>query len=320
MPGWRRLRRGRGFSYLDEYGNRLDDLHVVRIKELVIPPAWTDVWICPLPNGHLQAVGTDAAGRRQYLYHPDWRVQRDIEKFRHMEEFAAALIRRRPRVRRDLGGDDLGRERVLAAAVGLLDLGMFRIGSDQYAEDNGSYGLTTLEKQHVRPDGAGIAFEYAAKSGQQVEVTVRDRRVVEVLSALRARRSGPQRLMAYRDGADWRDVTAAEVNDYIRDTLEGEYTAKDFRTWRANVIAAWFLAEAPAASKTARTKSVSAAMRTVSEHLGNTPAVARSSYVDPRVVDLFGDGVTVEGTYRNIRPGHAVNRTLEKRVLALLRG
>lgn len=319
MPGWRRLRRGRGFSYVDEFGNRLDELDVVRVKDLVIPPAWTDVWICPMPNGHLQAVGTDAAGRRQYLYHPDWRVKRDLEKFEHMEQFAASLIRRRPQVRRDLGSEDLGRDQVVAAAVALLDLGMFRIGSDQYAEDNGSYGLTTLEKSHVRPDGAGIAFEYAAKSGQQVEVTVRDKRVVDVLTKLRARRSGPQRLMAYRDGSQWRDVTAAEVNEYIRERLDGDYTAKDFRTWRANVIAAWFLAEAPAGSKTARTKSVTAAMREVSAHLGNTPAVARASYVDPRVVDLFTDGVVVPGSYRGIRPGHAVNRTLEKSVLRMLR-
>lgn len=319
MPGWRRVRRGRGFGYVDEVGNALADLDVVRAQELVIPPAWSDVWICPMPNGHLQAVGTDAAGRRQYLYHPDWRVQRDMAKFEHMEGFAAALIRKRQQVRRDLGGDELDFPRVAAATFGLLDLGMFRIGSDHYVEENGSYGLTTLEKSHVRPDGTGMQFAYVAKSGQEVEVTVRDKRVVEVLTALRNRRSGGDRLLAFRDGARWRNLTADDVNEYVRGSLGGEFTAKDFRTWRANVVAAWCLAESDATTKSARKKAVTATMKEVSEHLGNTPAVSRSSYVDPRVVDLFDDGVTVPAGSGRVRPGHAVNRTLETRVLRMLR-
>ncbi len=292
---------------------------MVRVKELVIPPAWTDVWICPLPNGHLQAVGTDAAGRRQYLYHPDWRVQRDVEKYEHMEQFAKALIRHRGRARRDLAGGELDLTTVAAATFGLLDLGMFRIGSDRYADDNGSYGLTTLEKSHVRPHGRGLEFSYVAKSGQEVEVTVRDARVVEVMSRLRARRSGGDRLLSYRIGRSWRPLTAEDVNAYVRETLEGDFTAKDFRTWRANVVAAWSMAGADAHTPTARKRSVAAAMRVVSEHLGNTPAVARSSYVDPRVIDLFEDGITVPGSYRGVRPGAAVNRTLEKSVLRMLR-
>jgi len=318
MPGWRRVRRGRGFSYVDERGIALTDGDVARVKELVIPPAWDDVWICPLPQGHVQAVGTDDAGRRQYLYHPDWRVQRDLAKYEHMEGFARALVRRRGRVRRELDGS-LELTEVAAATFGLLDLGTFRIGSEQYADDDGGHGLTTLEKQHVVLNGTGVDFRYLGKSGQQIDVTVRDARIVEVLRRLRARRSGGERLLAYRSGRRWHDLTPGDVNDYIRESLGGDFTAKDFRTWRANVVAAWCLSEADASTKTSRKRAVTHAMRTVSEHLGNTAAVARSSYVDPRLVDLFEDGITVAGTYRAVRPGAAVNRALERSVIRLLR-
>jgi DNA topoisomerase IB len=319
MPGWRRLRRGRGFSYLDDTGEKLSELDVVRVKELVIPPAWTDVWICPLPNGHLQAVGTDAAGRRQYLYHPDWRTQRDLEKFEHMEQFARALLRRRGAVRRELGGDALDRARVCAAVFGLLDLGMFRVGSDRYVEDNGSHGLTTLDKSHVTVTSRGVDFDYPAKSGQTVQVTVRDQRVGEVLAALRRRRSGGDRLIAFREGGRWRDLGADDVNEYVKDALGGTFTAKDFRTWRANVVAARALSCADASTATARKRAVTATMCEVSEHLGNTPAIAKSSYVDPRVVDLFHDGQTVTGQHRRVAPGAATSRTLERAVLRLLK-
>lgn len=318
MPGWRRLRRGRGFSYLDDTGEPLADLDVVRVKELVIPPAWTDVWICPLPNGHLQAVGSDVAGRRQYLYHPDWRTQRDLEKFEHMERFARALLHHRAAARRDLGGDALDRARVCAAVFGLLDLGMFRVGSDRYADENGSHGLTTLERSHVTVGSRGVDFDYPAKSGQTVQVTVRDDRVAQVLASLRRRRSGGDRLVAFKEGGRWRDLDAGDVNEYVKDRLGGDYSAKDFRTWRANVIAARAFAGAQAATPTARKRSVSATMREVSEHLGNTPAIARSSYVDPRVVDMFDGGVVVGGTHRAVAPGAPVSRTLERSVLRLL--
>ncbi|MGA8851613.1 MAG: DNA topoisomerase IB [Aeromicrobium sp.] len=319
MPGWRRLRRGRGFSYLDDTGEPLAELDVVRVKDLVIPPAWSDVWICPLPNGHLQAVGTDVAGRRQYLYHPDWRVKRDLEKYEHMEQFARALIRHRTTVRRDLGGDSLDRTRVCAAVFGLLDLGMFRVGSDRYADENGSHGLTTLERSHVTAVPRGIDFDYPAKSGQIVQVTVRDQRVVEVLAALKRRRSGGDRLIAFKEGGRWRGLGAEDVNEYVKDSLGGDFTAKNFRTWRANVVAARSLAVAEAVTPTARKRVIAATMREVSEHLGNTPAIARSSYVDPRVVDLFGDGIVVGGTHRRVAPGAPVSRTLERAVLRLLK-
>ena len=318
MPGWSRVRHGRGFRYLDESGTTLETVDIDRCKQLVIPPAWTDVWICPVENGHLQAVGTDDAGRRQYLYHPDWRTRRDAEKFIHMEQFARSLIRHRLTARRDLGGE-LDLTTVSAAAFSLLDLGMFRIGSDRYTEENESYGLTTLEKEHVTRNGRGLTFSYTAKSGQEVEVTVRDDRVGALLDRLLRRRSGGDRLLAYKHGQRWRDLVADDVNEYVKSRLGEEFSAKDFRTWRGTVIAAHALAKSDASSKTARKRSVAEAMREVGDHLGNTATVARGSYVDPRVVDLFNDGITVAAGNRSIAPGAPVSRTLERQVLRLLK-
>ena len=318
MPGWSRVRHGRGFRYLDESGSALETIDIDRCRKLVIPPAWTDVWICPIENGHLQAVGTDDAGRRQYLYHPDWRTRRDAEKFVHMEQFARSLIRHRLTARRDLGGE-LDLTTVSAAAFSLLDLGMFRIGSDRYTEENESYGLTTLEKEHVTRNGRGLTFSYTAKSGQEVEVTVRDDRVGALLDRLLRRRSGGDRLLAYKEGRRWRNLDADDVNAYVKDVLGDDFSAKDFRTWRGTVIAAHALAKSDASSKTARKRSVAAAMREVGDHLGNTATVARGSYVDPRVVDLFNDGITVAAGNRSIAPGAPVSRTLERQVLRLLK-
>ena len=318
MPGWSRVRHGRGFRYLDESGTTLETVDVDRCKKLVIPPAWNDVWICPIENGHLQAVGTDDAGRRQYLYHPDWRTRRDAEKFVHMEQFARSLIRHRLTARRDLGGE-LDLTTVSAAAFSLLDLGMFRIGSDRYTEENESYGLTTLEKEHVTRNGRGLTFSYTAKSGQEVEVTVRDDRVGAMLDRLLRRRSGGDRLLAYKEGPRWRNLDADDVNAYVKDVLGEDFSAKDFRTWRGTVIAAHALAKSDASSKTARKRSVAEAMREVGDHLGNTATVARGSYVDPRVVDLFNDGITVAAGNRSIAPGAPVSRTLERQVLRLLK-
>ncbi len=317
--GWVRVKHGRGFRYLDQDGVPLEELDIERCKRLVIPPAWTEVWICPVENGHLQAVGTDAAGRRQYLYHPEWRIRRDREKFEKMEGFAASLLKHRAESRRDLGGDEMTRERVVATTFSLLDLGMFRIGSDRYAEENGSYGLTTLLKEHVHIDGKAVSFAYAAKSGQEVEVTVRDDRVREILRSLRGRRGGGDRLLAYKAGGRWHDVDADDVNSYIKALLGEDYSAKDFRTWRGTAIAALDLARSDAKTPTARKRAVTAAMEHVSEHLGNTPAIARSSYVDPRIVDLFNDGVTVRAGHSKVAPGATISRTLERQVLAMLR-
>ncbi|KAA1379696.1 DNA topoisomerase IB [Aeromicrobium fastidiosum] len=319
-PGWSRTRHGRGFRYLDQDGNPLQPEQVERCKKLVIPPAWTEVWICSVDNGHLQAVGTDDAGRRQYLYHPGWRERRDAEKFERMEDFASALLKRRGTARRDLAGDELDLRRVAAATFSLLDLGMFRIGSVRYAEENGSFGLTTLLKHHVVPGNDGLSFAYAAKSGQEVQVTVRDERVQTVLETLRRRRGGSDQLLAYRADGAWKDLDATDVNAYVKEVLRGDFTAKDFRTWRGTTIAALALAGSDGSTATKRKKSVAAAMREVSEHLGNTPAVARSSYVDPRVVDLFEHGVTVSADHRRVAPGAPTSRTLEREVLGLLGG
>ncbi len=318
-PGWTRVRHGRGFRYLDDTGRPLAPEQVERCKLLVIPPAWDEVWICSVDNGHLQAVGTDDAGRKQYIYHPQWRERRDAEKFARMEGFGDSLLKHRAATRRELSGDDMDLRRVAATAFSLLDLGMFRIGSARYTEENGSFGLTTIEKQHVRPAGSGLAFAYAAKSGQEVDVTIRDQRVQDVLETLRRRRGGSTRLLAHRVGRRWKDLDAGDVNAYVKDVLGEDYSAKDFRTWRGTTIAALSLAGADGSTPTAIKKSVAAAMRDVSDHLGNTPAIARSSYVDPRIVELFGQGVTVRSAHRRVAPGAPTSRTLEREVLGLLR-
>ncbi|WP_017936799.1 DNA topoisomerase IB [Nocardioides sp. Iso805N] len=293
QEGWSRKRAGRGFVYLDEHGERLGAMEVARIRALVIPPAWEDVWITPYANGHLQAVGTDAAGRRQYLYHPDWRTRRDAEKFDRVLDFGRALGRARARVLTDLGQDGMPRERACAAAVRLLDLGYFRIGNDVYADAHGSFGLTTLQRRHVRRVQDRLVFTFTGKSGVDHRIEIDDVTVGEALEVMRRRRGGEE-LLAFREGRRWRAMLPQLVNDYVRTVTGVEATAKDFRTWHATVLAAAALAEAPTAtSATGRKRVVAAAMREVSEFLGNTPALARSSYVDPRVVSAYEEGRTI---------------------------
>ena len=291
-----------------------------RCKQLVIPPAWTDVWICPVENGHLQAVGTDEAGRRQYLYHPAWRLKRDREKFDYMLEFAAGLPRARKRVARDLAGESTDIVAVCALAFRLFDLGAFRIGSERYAEDNGSYGLLTLECRHIRRDESGMTFEYVAKAGKDRSLTTTDegsRRVLERL--LRRRATADRRLLAYKESGRWHDLNSDQVSAYLKQRLGEDATAKDFRTWQANVMAAACLSLSE--DHTSHKKAVSEAMRDVADFLGNTPAVARSGYVDPRLLDLFEDGTTIESTIaqRHLpRPGKRPSPTLERAVRSLL--
>ena len=205
-PGWTRRRAGKGFVYLDEDGSRLAAEDAQRVKDLVIPPAWQDVWICPWPNGHLQAVGTDDAGRRQYLYHPDWRTRRDGEKFQKMVTFGKALSKAREQVLVDLGAEGMTQERACAVAVRLLDLGYFRIGNDVYAEENNSFGLTTLERRHVRREGKTLVFDFVGKSGIEHLITIDDPGAVEALEVMRKRRGGDDRLLAWKDGRRWRPV------------------------------------------------------------------------------------------------------------------
>jgi DNA topoisomerase IB len=293
--GFRRRRRGSGFEYLDEDGDRLDDPDTLeRIRQLAIPPAWTDVWICPYPNGHIQAVGVDAAGRKQYRYHDKWREAKDREKFEEMLEFARALPRLRARARRHLRQEGPTRERVLACAVRLLDRGFFRIGGEEYAEENGSFGVATLQKQHVKlgPENL-LVFDYPAKSGKRRVQAVVDPQVYAVVSELKRRRGGSRELLAYKN-AHWVDLRSDEINAYIKETAGGAFSAKHFRTWHATVIAAVALAvSGQPPSRTARKRAMTRAAQEVAHYLGNTPAIARASYIDPRVFDRFEAGVTI---------------------------
>ena len=326
QPGWARRRAGRGFVYLDEGGFRLTDAEsLARIRALAIPPAWQDVWICPAPNGHIQAVGTDAKGRRQYRYHDAWRTRRDREKFVRVLEVGRALPAIRSRCRQHLALDGLPQERVLACAVRLLDVGFFRIGGEEYAEENGTYGLATLLRNHVRIDGPEVIFDYPAKTGLRRVQTVVDPDVREVMAALLRRRGGGPDLLAYRQGRRWIDVRSADINEYLRGIAGLEVTAKDFRTWSATVLAAVALADASPLppSARARRRAVAKAVTEVSEYLGNTPAVCRSSYIDPRVIDRYLGGDTIPALRR--RPGsdaHPIaerdRRRIERSVLALL--
>lgn len=318
--GWTRRRAGKGFVYLDENGNRLSDEHVQRIRGLVIPPAWTEVWICPHPHGHLQAVGVDAAGRRQYLYHPAWRVRQDELKFARVTRAARRLPAMRAAVLEDLADDAMTREKACAAAVRLLDLGCFRIGSDAYANGD-SFGLTTLERRHVRRRGDTLVFEFTGKSGIEHCIEVRDEPSRRAIESMRRRRGGSDRLLAHKQDRRWVDLDAGTVNDYLRDRTGEDLTAKDFRTWHATVLAAAALAEShePGATKASRKRAINAAISEVAEFLGNTPAIARSSYVDPRVIDLYEDGVTIAAAVgRRHRDPDARQAALERAVRRML--
>lgn len=295
-PGLLRRRAGKGFAYIGPDGRRVDDPEVLaRIRALAIPPAWIDVWICEDPWGHIQAMGTDARGRRQYRYHDKWRERRDRQKFDHMLEFANVLPKIRHAAGEHLAEEGLTKSRVLACAVRLLDFGFFRIGTEGYAEENQTYGLATIRKKHVTVDEGVITFDYPAKSGKRRIQSVADPDVCAVVTALKERSGGGHELLAYETDDGWVDVKSAEINAYIREITGGDFSAKDFRTWSATVLAAVALAvSAPVArSATARKRAISRAMKEVAEYLGNTPAVARSSYVDPRIVDRFATGVTI---------------------------
>jgi DNA topoisomerase IB len=325
-PGLRRRRRGSSFGYTYLDGTPVTDLEVLqRIRDLAIPPAWKDVWICPHPRGHLQAVGTDARGRRQYLYHPAWRQRRDEEKHRRVVLVAARLPQARDVVAEQLAGREVGRERVLACAFRLLDLGFFRVGGDDYAEENGSFGLSTLRREHVKIHrGGGLTFAYTGKHGIARTITLHDPAAHAVVSRLARRQHAREHLFGWpspRSPAGWHDMSAADVNDYVRELL-GDATAKDFRTWHATVLAAVALAVSTSTlpSPTARKRAVARAMREVSTYLGNTPAVCRASYVDPRLVDLFHDGRTICGVLSQVAKAPGPSPEVEGAVLELLAG
>ncbi|MEV6633244.1 DNA topoisomerase IB [Actinoplanes sp. NPDC051470] len=317
-PGYGRRRSGKGFSYLDTDGTRLTDPAALeRIKDLVIPPAWTEVWISPHERGHIQATGKDVAGRKQYIYHRVWRSTQDEAKFDHALEIAERLPEMRERLAADLTSRGLNRGRVLAAIVKLLDMGMFRIGGAQYADrdEDPSYGLSTLRPDHCRTQGACMLLEFTGKSGVEHTAPVGDGEVCAVLRELKRRRRGEKRLFAFWDPHTrrWRTVDADDINAYLREISGEQMTAKDFRTWHGTVKAAEELAAAgPQPTENKRKKAVSHAMKEVAGLLGNTPAVARSSYVDPRLVDLYADGKVAD-----VEPG-TPREQAEREVLDLL--
>ncbi|GAA4433975.1 DNA topoisomerase IB [Georgenia halophila] len=327
-PGLRRRRAGRGFVYLDQDGRRIEDPEVIsRCKGLVIPPAWRDVWICPVENGHIQAVGTDDAGRRQYLYHPAWRESRDAAKHERVLELARRLPTARAKATSDLRQPDMPLRRAQAVAFRLLDLGFFRVGNESYAHNNGSFGLATLLKRHVRIARNGeMTFSYEAKSGQSRNLVLYDEELLGPLTMMRRRRGGGEELLAYRSPSGWRNLTSTDINDYVKERLGPDASAKDFRTWHGTVLAALELAvHAPnATSRTAYKRAERAAIATVAEYLGNTPTIARSSYIDSRVLDMAERGRFIDTSLarRTDNPGEPeppdTHGAVERAVLELL--
>jgi DNA topoisomerase IB len=327
QPGLRRRRSGRGFRYLSPESEPVrDEATLGRIKTLVIPPAWEDVWISPDVAGHIQAVGTDAAGRRQYRYHDQWREERDQRKYDRMMEFGTVLPRIRQTVLDRLHGQGLRRDRVLAAAIRLIDLGFFRVGGEEYAAEHGTFGLATIRREHVSCGNGELTFEYLAKGAIHREQAVADEHVCAVIRGLKRRRWGGDELLAYRTAAGGHDVTAADINDYLREISGGDFTAKDFRTWNATVLAAVGLAVSEQAeSQGARKRAIARVVGEVAGYLGNTPAVARTSYIDPRIIELYESGNTISRALGDLGASSefgelATEGRAEKTVLRLLKG
>ena len=323
-PGLTRKRRGKGFAYYDADGELIaDDATLERIKDLVIPPAWKKVWISPHANGHIQAVGTDVAGRRQYLYHQAWQEERAEEKFDRVLEMSVKLPQWRSRIAEDLAARGLKRDRVLALALHLLDRGYFRAGGEQYAEEHESYGLATLQCEHVTLRDDSVAFDYPAKSGVQRTLTIEDPEVVRAVRSLLRRENSDGRFLMCRNGSGWVDIRADDLNARFKELVGDDYSVKDLRTWHGTVLAAAAFVDAdPPVSPKVVKRVESAVMKEVSEELGNTPAVARSSYVDPRVVGAYEQGLTIGAAAR--RAGRArdpvgAQAILEKATRTLIR-
>jgi DNA topoisomerase I len=326
-PGYTRRRCGKGFMYLDEAGERITDAEVVaRITALVIPPAWRDAWISPDPFGHIQATGIDQRGRKQYLYHPRWRERRDLEKFDDMVAFARALPALRSVVDHDIALGDMSREQVLACAARLLDRGFFRIGSEEYAVTNETYGLATMRKEHVTLDGETVRFDYVAKESKRRVQAIIDPEVAGIVGTLKRRRGGGEELLAYKRDGRWCDVRSPDINAYLKAATGLDISAKDFRTWGATVLAAVGLAviEPERLSRTGRKRAIVRAVKEVAFYLGNTPAVARNSYIDPRIFDRFRAGQTIQPalalTDSSDEHATAIQGPVEAAVLDLLDG
>jgi DNA topoisomerase-1 len=317
-PGIARRADGDGFAYFDAAGKRIRDAgELARIKALVIPPAYTDVWICANPRGHIQATGRDARGRKQYRYHPDWQAVRDADKYDQLAAFALALPRIRRRVDRDLRAPRLTHDKVVAVVVRLLETTLVRIGSPAYARANGSYGLTTLRRRHATIAGTRIRFRFKGKSGVEHDVTVNDRRVASVVK--RCMEITGHELFTYReeDGSA-RPVDSGSVNDYLRQAGQADFTAKHYRTWAGSVLALAELRRRPWTSQTEARRIVADVVKTVARRLGNTPAVCRRCYIHPRIIDDY-----LAGTLPSAPAAPAAPRGLdadERRLLALLAG
>jgi DNA topoisomerase-1 len=316
-PGIGRRRAGKGFTYRDADGRRISDrAELDRIRRIVVPPAWTDVWICPFANGHIQATGRDAKGRKQYRYHATWRSVRDEAKFERLVSFAQSLPGLRRRVRKDMAKPGLPKEKVVATVVALLDCCFARIGNERYARANGSFGLTTLRCRHARFDGSALRLRYRGKAGKEHEAYIDDRRIVHIVR--KCEEIPGQELFQYVDDEGHHAITSEDVNDYLRALTCEDFSAKDFRTWAGTVSAVKALAGREPPDESA----VVAAIDQVASELGNTRAVARKSYVHPEVISGYLDG-TLSKAWRDRRGGSASQlRGLnadEKFVLAFLK-
>ncbi len=324
-PGIRRKKRGKGFTYVDPQGRTVQDEKTLeRIRKLAIPPAWTDVWICTRPNGHLQATGRDARGRKQYRYHAEWREVRDETKFGRMIALGEALPKIRERLERDMSQRGLGREKVIATVVKLLETTLIRVGNKEYAKQNNSFGLTTLRDQHVDVDGSTLRFEFRGKSGKEHSVEVQDRRLARIVK--QCRDLPGQKLFQYLDESKERQsVSSEDVNAYLRETTGEDFTAKDFRTWGGTVLALSALLEIGSCEgEREANKAVVEAVKRVAGQLGNRPAICRKYYVHPVVIQSFLEG-TLRDTLEEAVEGEKGDesnglRRLEAQVLRLLKG
>jgi DNA topoisomerase-1 len=321
-PAIRRRRAGKGFVYLDARGRRVADAVVLkRIRSLVIPPAWNDVWICAAADGHIQATGRDAKGRKQYRYHVDYREAREQSKYEHLVEFAEALPRLRTRVAEHMSLRGLPREKVLATVVHLLETTLIRVGNDEYAKANESYGLTTLKSKHVAVEGSEVRFRFIGKSGKQWSLAMRDRRVARIIRACQEL-PGQDLLQYFDDDKELRAVSSGDVNAYLREITGRDITAKDFRTWAGTVLMARFLgASGQFESETKAKRAISAAVKQVATALGNTPSVCRKSYIHPAVTGAYlGGGFALEAVQVGGPPEPKGLRPEEATTLSLLRG
>nr|WP_088345621.1 MULTISPECIES: DNA topoisomerase IB [Rhodomicrobium] len=301
-PGYSRRRAGGGFCYYDAQGARITDARILkRIRALVIPPAWTEVWICPNPRGHIQATARDARGRKQYRYHPEWQQTRGQQKFTKTLAFARALPAMRKAVAKDIAGPPAALRTVLATIVRLLETTLIRVGNRTYAEQNKSYGLTTMRNRHVAVNGASLQFDFTGKSGKRHVVKLTDRRAARIVKTLQELPG--QELFQYVDEAGERHtVESADVNAYLREISGDDFTAKDFRTWAGTVLAAWALSEFEKIdSQAAARRNITAAVKRVASELGNTPAVCRSAYIHPEILNSYLEGSLLDHLKRQIR-------------------